>query len=233
MESAMSIRKVRTAQRGFSLLELVIVMAVMMVVAAVAVPQIMRTMQVVRTRSSADEVAGLFQKVRMQAVKDNKFYSGIPQNVPGGVAIKWCLDADYSGTCGVAEYSVGLADYIVLAGAPPDTTLITCGANGPVNCPAGYAPGLSYVPEAAGVWPSYTARGLPCVNRNPGGAQPKWPADQCVQIDPVTTLPVGFLFVLNYNNTQNFAAIAVTPSGRVTTWTYTGIDGNGRAMWQQ
>lgn len=231
MKPLMSNRKTCPAPRGFTLLELVIVLAIMMVVAAVAVPQIMRTISLVRTRSSADEVAGLIQKIRQQAVKDNRFYSAVVQ--PLGIATKLCLDVNWNTSCDTTEYSVALANYVNLALAPPDTTLITCGPLGPNVCPAGYPPGLNYVPEPASVLPSYSARGLPCVNKNNPGVEPKYPGDRCVQTDPVSTQPVGFLYVLNYNNTQNFAAIAVTPSGRVTTWSYTGVDANGVANWQQ
>jgi hypothetical protein len=119
------------------------------------------------------------------------------------------------------------------APAPPDTSLITCGPLGPALCPGGYPPGLNFVPQPQNVRPSYSARGLPCVNRINPANQPKYPVDTCVQNDPVTGLPVGFLYVLQYQNSQSFSAIAVTPAGRITTWTFTGIDGNGRAVWQQ
>ncbi len=234
MEPVMSIPKLRPAQRGFSLIELLVVMIVIVTVSAVAVPQIMRTIQIVRTRSSADQLAGVIQKVRMQAVKDNKFYTAIPQNI--GLTTKFCLDANWNGICDVNEFGVGLANFMSLAAAPPDTSLITCGPLGSIPCPAGYPSGLNYIPQASNVMPSYSARGLPCINKTNAATEPKFPPvgnDQCVQADPATGVPIGFLYVLQYQNTQSFAAIAVTPAGRVTTWTYTGIDGNGRAVWQQ
>lgn len=227
----MLIRRLRRRQRGFTLIELVIVMVIIVVMAAFAVPQILRTVSIVRTRSSADEVGGLVQKIRQQAVKDNRFYTGVSNNI--GATIKACVDANYNGNCDPTEFSVGLADYMSWAAAPPDTSLITCGPLGPAPCPPGYPPGLNFVPEPQNVLPSYSPRGLPCVNRVNPAVQPKYPADQCVQTDPATGLPVGFLYVLNYNGTQSFSAIAVTPAGRVTTWTYSGIDGNGRANWSQ
>jgi len=231
MESAMSIRQFRHPQRGFTLIELLIVMIIIVVVSAVAVPQVMRTIQVIRTRSSADEIGGLMQHIRQQAVKDNKYYSGISVNM--GAALKACLDLNWDSQCQTTEFSVALADYMNWAGAPPDTSLITCGPLGGTVCPPGYPPGLNFVPEPQNVLPSYSARGLPCVNRVNPAVTPKYPNDMCVQSDPNTGLPVGFLYVLQYTGTQNFSAVAVTPSGRVTTWTYSGLDANGRAIWSQ
>lgn len=233
MESVMSIRKVRPAQRGFSLVELLVVMVVIITVAAVAVPQIMRTVELIRTRSSADQLAGMIQKIRQQAVKDNKFYTGVRQNI--GITTKYCVDNNYDGFCQDTEFAIGLADYMTPAAAPPDTSLITCGPLGTIPCPAGYPQGLNYVPEAQNAnWvASYNARGLPCVNKANPANQPVYPNDQCLQTDPVSGLPVGFLYVLQYQNGQSFSAVAVTPAGRVTSWTYSGIDANGRAIWQQ
>ncbi len=233
MESVMSTRKIRPAPRGFSLVELLVVMIVILTVAAVAVPQIMRTIQVIRTRSSADQLAGLIQSIRQQAVKNNKFYTGINQNI--GITTKYCVDANWDGACQDTEFGIALADYMTPALAPPDTSLITCGPLGPAACPAGYPPGLNFIPEAQNTtWvASYNARGLPCVSKTNPGNEPKYPNDQCVQIDPVSNVPVGFLYVLQYQNGQSYSAVAVTPSGRVTSWTYTGIDGNGKAVWQQ
>ena len=214
------------------MLELLIVMAILLVVSAAAVPNIMRVLAQIRVRSGADTIAGLMQQLRQQAVRDNKFYSGTSQVV--GSTILACVDLNYNGTCQATEPSVSLAGSMNWAAAPPSTALITCGPLGPSACPAGWTLGLNYIPEPQTVRPSYSARGLPCVNQANPAVPPNWNANnRCVQTDPVTTAPVGFLYVLQYTGTTgiSYSAIAVTPAGRVTTWTYTGIDANGNAAW--
>ena len=224
-------------EAGFSLVELVIVVAILLVVSAVAVPNLMRTIAAVRVRSSADTVSGLMQKMRAQAVKDNKFYSGVSANL--GDSLEVCVDLDYSGGCNAGDYVTNLASYTswVPAGAAPDTTLITCGPTlGPAKCPAGYPPGLNFTPEPQTVLPSFSARGLPCVNPLAAATLPVWPAGKCQTLDPnFGGRPVGFLYLLQYTGTAgvSYSAVAVTPAGRVTSWTYGGKDANGIDTWSR
>lgn len=228
----------RKSRLGFSLLELVIVVAVLLIVSAVAVPNLLRTVAQVRVRSSADTVAGLLQKMRSQAVKDNKFYSGT--STPQGNSMIICVDLNYDGTCGAGDYISGLAAYMswVPNGGGPSTTLITCGPTlGPAACPAGYPAGLNFTPEPQTVLPSFSERGLPCVNPVNAAVSPIWPAGKCQPIDPnFGGRPVGFLYLLQYNGMfggVSYSAIAVTPSGRITAWTYTGKDVNGIDNWSR
>src|SRR6266852_856094 len=56
---------------GVSLLELMIVMFIVMVVAAIAVPNVLLAVANVRLRSSAGDLAGLMQQARIMAAKNN------------------------------------------------------------------------------------------------------------------------------------------------------------------
>jgi len=66
----------RKRQGGFSILEIVIVVFVMLVVMAVAVPNVLVAVANIRLRASAGDLAGLMQQARMLAAKNN------PQNPP-------------------------------------------------------------------------------------------------------------------------------------------------------
>ena len=44
--------------------------------------------------------------------------------------------------------------------------------------------------------------------------------------------PVGFLVVLQYGNTQQFAAVAMSPAGLINTFLYTGVDAGGNLGWR-
>ena len=64
----------RAGQRGFSLMEILIVTLVVMIVAAIAVPNIFLAVSNLRLRASAGDLSGLMQQARIQAAKDNATY---------------------------------------------------------------------------------------------------------------------------------------------------------------
>jgi prepilin-type N-terminal cleavage/methylation domain-containing protein len=65
----------RDRMRGFSLIELLIVVFVVMVVAAIAVPNILMAVSNIRLRASAGDLSGLMQQARILSAKNNTTYS--------------------------------------------------------------------------------------------------------------------------------------------------------------
>jgi type II secretory pathway pseudopilin PulG len=222
---------------GFSTIELVTVVAIMLMIGAMSTPYMLRTIGQMRLRSSAASLAGLLQQTRMRAVKDDRFYA----DTQGATAQQFCIDLNGNGACDTAgtppEPMVDLSSNVSLVPAGgPSTTLLTCGPLGPSACPGGYQPLLNYQPEAGNVQPAFSARGLPCVG-NPPSNTPTYPLGFCYTTDSSgpSSKPVGFLYLLQYNGMTNvtYAAVAVTPSGRVSVWNYIGVDNNGNDVWAQ
>jgi len=63
------------SRRGFSMLELMIVLAISMVVAAYAVPMFLQAYYDVRLKAACADISGLMQKARIQAARENAVFS--------------------------------------------------------------------------------------------------------------------------------------------------------------
>ena len=65
--------RTRGRNRGFSMIELMIVLVISLVVAAFALPNISGAITTMRLRSAMSSIAGILQETRILAVKNNKF----------------------------------------------------------------------------------------------------------------------------------------------------------------
>ena len=208
--------------RGFSLLELLICLTVMMVVTVAAFPTISKTVGVIRLQSSAQDVASLAERARILAVRNNTTYSIVFATI-GGVQVA-CIDLNYDGTCSTQEPMVAMAKYVALVtdGSGPSPNQITCGPVGWVNCPGGFT-GLNYQQQVPTAFVSYNDRGLPCIGAA-ATTEPIPTASRCDQLVGGNGQAVGFLYKFVYfgANTPTYAAIAITPTGLVSEWLYSG-----------
>jgi len=198
-------RRKRISKRaGFSLLELVIVGAILLITTAMAVPIFQNVRRTYQLRGAVVDLASLLQRSRMFCVRNNRlvpiqtaggntqvFLDSFPVGAPNGA-----IDA------GQGEPLVQLPANITQtnAGAPliPAATL---GFANPQDPPA-----------------RFNGRGLPCAfngaictNYLPGGG-------------PGGGFEVGFVYYLkqNLNGQQTWAAVSITPAGQVKTWSYSG-----------
>jgi prepilin-type N-terminal cleavage/methylation domain-containing protein len=186
----------RIRARGFSLLEMIVAISVILIIIACTVPTLMTQVYAIRIRYSATDLSGLLQRARMEAVRKNTFYSlqpiaGTPMMEKvvdkNGVAVSSIQPAVMSSSVNIS-FGPG-------SGAPSETAFITS---------------LNFAAAAATGLPSYNARGLPCV---PAGLT-------------CTPVPgQGFVFFVSGTGSaagRRWAAVAVTPSGRTEVWTFDG-----------
>jgi type II secretory pathway pseudopilin PulG len=204
----------RKSSVGFTLLEVTVVSALLLIAAAMIVPNLMRASQGIQLRGSALSVAYLFQQARGQSVSSNRAYPIILGAATGNARVLTaCADMNGNNSCDRGEPSIELAADIRVVTNGPSTASITCGSVGTGACPGGVT-GLNYQPQPQDTLPSFNARGLPCVG-----------APVCSNFD-ANQLPVGFLYTLQYSNANMYAAVSVTPAGRINVWSYQA--GNGR-----
>lgn len=193
----------RRNRAGFSLLELIIVVGVIFIAAALAVPTLMTQVNAIRIQYSARDVSGLLQRARMEAVRKNSFYS--LQFVAGTPTLVQILDKNSTVVTTIPPVVLGSSvagSYGLGGGAPAQATLMGT---------------LNFTAANAGVntLPSFDARGLPCIATTG--------SPTCVQ-----TLGQGFVFFLSGTSGSSgavgWAAVAVTPSGRCEVFSWTGTN---------
>jgi prepilin-type N-terminal cleavage/methylation domain-containing protein len=190
----------RHTNRGFTLLEMIIVLAIMMILAAITVPRFLNIVSDINLRYVATNYSGLLQSARIQSVRKNDFYGIAPTTLPTGDNAYFvhvhALSTSY--TVGDPLLPVGARIGVHAgtgSGAPNEATL-TCGT----SCT--FATSSSF--------PFFNARGLPCT----------------VSGSVCTQAPgVGYLTVLSTTSLTgnvSWAAVIVTGGGRIQFWSSDG-----------
>jgi prepilin-type N-terminal cleavage/methylation domain-containing protein len=193
---------IRRSNPGFSLLEMMITIAIILILVAVVSPSLMTHVYAVRIHYAATDLSGILQRARMEASRKNTFYSVQQVAVAGNVT----------------EVFVDIAKTGVLAAADPQVVIGTGmtvnfgpGAGAPGE--AAFIAGLNFAVAGAGAVPNFNARGLPCIQV--GATCPQTPGQ-------------GFIFFVSGTNQSSgnlgWAAVAVTPSGRAQVWVYDGAN---------
>lgn len=131
---------------GFSLLELMIVVGIIMVVAAMAMPKLMTTIADTRMRGAVNSASGIIQQARMLSIKDNQIRKVKYSNVSGGGFMY--VDVNDDGKIQNTEPQVQMGSTILAYSTP-------------TGIPALASTDLSYSPVVVSTI-LFNARGLPC-----------------------------------------------------------------------
>jgi prepilin-type N-terminal cleavage/methylation domain-containing protein len=133
---------------GFSLLELMIVCVILVIVSAIAVPNIMQANANYKLDAAGHSVASLLQQARMQAVKTNQ-----PQYVQYDATGTLAFVNDGSTTTyATGNPDVGLAGALSIPAAAPASSL---------HVQLDTYIGGAIAPQVGGII-AFNARGLPC-----------------------------------------------------------------------
>jgi prepilin-type N-terminal cleavage/methylation domain-containing protein len=214
----MSIAK-KYRQRGFTLLEAVIVVAIVLVVAAMAAPKIFQFTDNENLRSTAQSYASLMELARMRASDDNHAYEILTGTQNGSPVVYVDLNDNGSVDTGAnQEPSVELPKQVAITdtSAPVegfgDNTNLGIDALELENSPM-----VTYTNGTARPGLAFNEHGLPC--------QRIVKLTSCQNSTTVGGNPhmVAWVTYLKYTNndgTISWAAVSVTPAGRIKTWSH-------------
>jgi type II secretory pathway pseudopilin PulG len=194
------VRRDRTG--GFSIIELLIVLFVVMVIAAIAIPNILLAVSNIRLRASAGDLAGLMQQARILAAKNNTTYP-VRYTTTGGAQIAY-VDLNGNSTFSTGEPVMQFSGTTAPASGAPSGS----GGQPSAYVLAGDTGSGSY--DNTNIL-GYTGRGLPC--------------NYDASTTPATcSTPPAKYFVYYITDTRvgraGWAAVVVTKGGRtkIVTW---------------
>jgi len=196
-----------SSKAGFSLTELAVVVAIIMVVTGVSLPSISRTVDNAKLTSAAQQLASMYRAGRIQATQDNSYYLLPVFNGIQGSQI--CLDLDGDGVCSATEPQAAMPSRVRLSnnGIPLEPSAATLGFTTSnltkTESSINYGQQGTFEPGLA-----WNALGLPC--SRPSSTSPCSPGMAWIQYLQLRRTGVEVLY----------AAVTVSPTGTVHIWHY-------------
>ncbi len=202
-----------SSERGFTLIELVVAIAVILVITGMAVPNFLIAVRSAHLKGTVSDFAGLVQSARIKAVDDDRYYSIY---VLGGATPEAFVDIypqQVSGASGSGGTTIDPKDPLIgmnsevvqkpAASAPNTASLQALFL--PANATVVLGDG-----SAAASAITFGPRGLPC---------------SASALTCKTHIPAGdiayWIFFQDVTS-ANWGAVTVTPAGRVQRWLYSG-----------
>lgn len=189
-----------TGMNGVSMVELVIVLAVILIAGALVVPNLMQTWSDLELRSAAAEVSDLMQETRILAAKKNAIYP-LRFRVNNGMQQAF-IDLNLDGTLDAGDPYIDLPRSITAAagaptGSPQPTPYVLAGDT------------TSGTPYSNTNTLAFSSRGLPCNY-------------DTTTTPPTCTTPSATYFVYYFQDSRpsGWSAVVITKAGRskVVTW---------------
>ena len=178
----------RSRAAGFSLIELLIVVAIAFVIAAVGIPQAMGGYRTYQLNNAATKVAGIVKFTRLEAIRQNKPVTCTGKAAPSGGTLVW-TDENGDNKAEPTENQILLGpngDTVVAAGVP-NTAAIAANLGAPALTDATTGAGITFDQRGAvnpiGVFyiiclqNTVVPNGYRAVIVTPSGAIQIWSAD--------------------------------------------------------
>lgn len=212
----------RHEQNGFSLVELLLVVIIVLIVAGTAIPKIISAVYTAHLRGAAGDYAGLLEQARIYAIRDNRYYSTYILAASGDTPQQAYVDMLPKSMTG-ASGNGGTSIVAASSTSPGDPSIVL--QSDVVPEAASSAPNTSnlesqLLPATTPVTPTDTTvtaatfgpRGLPCTPVSLTGGT------VCDSSGGAT----AFWTFFQNSKTSAWQAVTITPAGRIEKWYYTG-----------
>ena len=211
MKANVKTRSERRRQRGFSLPELVVVVLIIMVVAAFAIPNAIQAWYNMELRATGSQVSSLMQQARILAAKNNTYYT-VCYQTNSGVQRVYLTAVTLSATS-PCTYTQGTSTEIELARRISAASAAPTGTN-----------------PSAFTLSTDTTSGTPCDNTCTLAFSPRGlPCKFNTGTTPATcSTPASTYFVYYFQGSGagGWAAVLVTKAGRTRSYTWNGSSWN-------
>jgi prepilin-type N-terminal cleavage/methylation domain-containing protein len=194
-------------QSGFTLTEMIVVVAIILAVAGMAIPNLTRAIDASRIKGSAQALAAAYQDARIRATQNDTSYQ-VLISPPGISPAQICIDLDRDGTCSAGDPVTTFPGQVRVSNLGVPVPL------GPAQL--NYQTIDTEHSSAPGNGLTWNAVGLPCQQSSAGTC--------------IATGWVQYLQFFRGNGDVMYAAVTVSPTGRVKTWTFI-PSGNGNGTW--
>lgn len=211
-----SARRDTSGEIGFSLIELVVVVVIILTIAGFAIPAVMSAMRQARLRGASSDYSGLLEQARIYAIRDNRYYSTYVLATAGSTIAQAYVDMlpkSSTGGSGNGGTSVTSGD--------PEITLSSEVVEEPVaNAPSTSNLESQLLPATTPVTPTDTSataatfgpRGLPCTPINVTGGT----------VCDSSGGPTAYWTFFKNVHSGTWQAVTITPAGRIQKWYYSG-----------
>ena len=202
--------------RGFSLVEVMVVVAIALVLMAIAIPQMATSLTLAKWRGEMADLSGVFQSCRSQAVKNNQTEQ-LNFTTNHGVAVAYifdlstdpstlALDQDTESMLAKQKQVWMFSQFAQVSAPtgvnPPPLTKGSMWGGSDTSLPITPSPSTPATNNLC-----FNSRGIPCTC-------PNTPAGYC------TSITNGYAFY--FTQGQQWGAVGVSPAGRIKTYFWNG-----------